>query len=75
MNRTCSHGMRWDEACNDCTQVTLAMEMRDLIRDCEMVAKALTDQPGLASDPSVVIDLYRTIQRLAAVIGREVPPS
>jgi hypothetical protein len=70
MNPTCSHGKRWDETCDDCSAVSLGESLKFLTADCQRVANELERKPFMASDPSVVIDLYHTISRLAAMIRR-----
>jgi hypothetical protein len=53
----------------------MCQSMRWLIRDCEGVAKFLEEQPAMASDPRVVIDLYGTVSRLAKVLCSSVGKS
>jgi hypothetical protein len=65
---TCSHGKYWTSECEECNGVIAAIECRDLIRDCDRVTSYLSDKPAMASDPSVVIDLYHTVSRLAKVL-------
>lgn len=70
MNPTCSHGKRWDEDCDDCGAVSLGESLRFVTEQCQRVANELEQKPFMASDPSVVIDLYHTISRLAAMLRR-----
>lgn len=70
MNPTCSHGKRWDEDCDSCSAVSLGESLRFLTEQCQRVAGELEKKPFMASDPSVVIDLYHTISRLASTLMR-----
>lgn len=66
----CSHGVAWDKTCNDCESISLKQNLYDLSTDCKACADALTKQPMMCSSPEVVIDLYRTVDRLASLLLR-----
>lgn len=67
----CKHGKTWDEPCAECERVWLEnVTMPQIARSCERVAQFLEEQPGLATDPRVMIDLYRAVGRLAYNLGR-----
>lgn len=70
MNPTCSHGKRWDEECEGCNAISMGESLKLLTKDCQHVANALEDKPFMASDPRVVIDLFHTVSRLAAILRR-----
>lgn len=70
MSPACSHGKRWDEPCEGCEAVSLGESLRFLTEQCQRVANELEKKPFMASDPSVVIDLYHTISRLTATLLR-----
>jgi hypothetical protein len=70
MNPTCSHGKRWDEQCEGCESVSLGESLRFLTEQCQRVANELEKKPFMASDPSVMIDLYHTISRLTSTLLR-----
>lgn len=46
----------------------LRQELYDLSADCENVAKQLEQQPMMCSSPEVIIDLYRTVNRLSMIL-------
>ena len=42
-------------------------QLESLIEDCETCARAYEEKPGLVQ-PSTIVDLYRGIARLAAIV-------
>ena len=64
----CSHGIAWDAYCIECEKIGMRQNLYDLSQDCKRAADQLTVQPGLCSDPRVVIDVYRTVDRLASIL-------
>ncbi len=66
----CSHGVKWGETCGQCEKIILKQNIFDLSQDCKAVAEALSNQPMMCTSPEVIIDLYRTIDRLASILLR-----
>jgi hypothetical protein len=64
----CSHGVRWEDECPQCNAITIKQEIYDLSSDCKNVANQLSNQPFMATSPEVIIDLYRTVDRLALIL-------
>jgi hypothetical protein len=67
--KRCSHGVSWDDECNGCNSVRFQEQCRWLNKDAEKAAAFFEANPGLASDPRVVADLYLTVARLAKIVG------
>lgn len=65
----CSHGKAWTEDCHECAAVWKIEQMRWLIRYADGVVEFLEKSPGMVTDPRIVIDLYRTISRLAKILA------
>lgn len=66
----CSHDVAWNDTCQQCEMVSLKQNIYDLSTDCKACADELTKQPMMCSSPEVIIDLYRTIDRLASLLLR-----
>lgn len=64
----CSHGVAWDDVCQSCEKVSVKQNLYELSQDCKSCADALSKQPIMCSSPEVVIDLYRTVDRLAMLL-------
>lgn len=45
-------------------------EAEKLIADCNEAARFYEDKPGLAQQAAVIVDLYRAIARLAALLPK-----
>ena len=66
----CSHGIKWTDKCEQCEAVTIKQEIYDLTVNIDSVVASLERMPAMATSPEVIIDLYRTINRLALLMIR-----
>lgn len=64
----CSHGVRWEDNCDACNAISIKQDIYSLSADCKSVVGQLENQPMMCSSPEVIIDLYRTINRLASIL-------
>lgn len=69
--KTCSHGVSWDDECQGCNAVRFQEQCRWLNKDAEKAAAFFEQNPGLAADPRVVADLYRTVARLTKIVAAQ----
>lgn len=69
--KTCSHGVSWDDECQGCNSVRFQEQCRWLNKNAEKAAAFFESNPGLATDPRVVADLYRTVARLAKIVAAQ----
>jgi hypothetical protein len=66
----CSHDVAWDKHCDKCEELTVRQNIYDLSTDIKAVTASLERMPAMATSPEVIIDLYRTIDRLAKILLR-----
>lgn len=66
----CSHGVKWSDKCEQCEAVSIRQEIYDLTVNIDNVVESLERMPAMATSPEVIIDLYRTINRLALLMIR-----
>ncbi len=60
-----------DIECPKCGEaITVKQTIYDLSVDCKAVIKELERMPAMATSPEVIIDLYRTVDRLSLIILR-----
>jgi len=64
----CSHGVAWNDECPSCEKISVKQNLYALSQDCKNVSDELSRQPMMCSRPEVVIDLYRTVDRLAMLL-------
>lgn len=69
----CSHGIKWSDTCEKCEAVSIRQEIYDLTVNIDVVVLQLERMPAMATSPEVIIDLYRTINRLALLMIRTKP--
>lgn len=63
----CSHGVSFNDDCPKCTEVGEDESLRWCADLCHRAANFYEKNPGLVQ-PATIVDLYRTIARLAAVV-------
>ena len=66
----CSHGIKWTDKCDQCEEVSIRQEIYDLTVNIDNVVASLERMPAMATSPEVIIDLYRTINRLSLILLR-----
>lgn len=71
MEATCSHGITWESECIACSDISFKEHIQHLTTDIDQVVDYLYKSPAMASDPSVTIDLFMTIKRLAILIDEK----
>ena len=69
----CSHGVKWTDKCEQCEAVSIRQEIYDLTVNIDLMVTHLERMPAMATSPEVIIDLYRTINRLALLMIRTNP--
>ena len=66
----CSHGVKWSDTCIECEAISTRHKIYDLTVNIDSVVKSLEQMPAMTTSPEVIIDLYRTINRLALLMLR-----
>jgi hypothetical protein len=66
----CSHGVSFNDDCPECTAISKDESLRLVSDLCHRAAVFYEKNPGLVQ-PATIVDLYRTVARLAAVVERK----
>lgn len=64
MHDKCSHGKTWDEQCADCESISQHENLQYCAGMAKRAAAFYEKNPGYVQ-PSTIIDLYRTVARIA----------
>lgn len=67
MRTHCSHGVSFNDDCPQCTAIGKDESLRWVEDLCHRAANFYEKHPGLVQ-PATIVDLYRTVARLAAVV-------